>query len=138
MKKVLIFIGLLSFYGCTTSETVNLSRDKEIFVSGYSFLKYSEMNFLFTPEQYLEDYESVGLIQVEIFPEVKKGWVTFKYQPYNIERITPEEVLDSLYYVATKMGADAVVRLNIESMIKSHYDLLLLGIRAYGFAIKRK
>jgi hypothetical protein len=43
-----------------------------VLISGYDFTSYTERGFLFTPEQYLGDYDAIGLLSLEIIREVKK------------------------------------------------------------------
>jgi uncharacterized protein YbjQ (UPF0145 family) len=56
---------------------------------------------------------------------------------WKVQKITPEEVLDSLYNKAYTMGADAIVRFDLESVIYNNGDVNYYSLQASGFAIKR-
>ena len=149
MKKYLLLFGLTILF---LSEACSYGTEvkKMVLVSGYDFTDYTERDFLFTPEQYLGDYDAVGLLNLEIIPELRKlpfgtrateqGWVTIigATRYWQVKEIAPEEVLDSLYKRAIRLGADAVVRFSLNST--SHYngDVTFFGLEASGFAIKRK
>lgn len=123
---------------------------KKIFFYGYDFTSYTEKGFLFTPEQYLGDYDAIGLLKLEIIPEVRQifygtrateqGWETIigNTRQWQVKEISSKQLLDSLYNKAVSMGADAVVRFSLNST--SHYngDVTFNGLEVSGFAIKRK
>ena len=70
MMKFILFLGLIPFLfnACSYGSEVH----KMVLVSGYDFTSYTEKGFLFTPEQYLGDYDAVGLLNLEVIPEVRK------------------------------------------------------------------
>jgi hypothetical protein len=136
---------LLFYISCETAYNL----PKQSFVYGYDFTKYSANGFLFTPESYNGEYDAIGLIEVEIYPEVTKDkprdsnkWDTWNrpnLPDWYISRVSGEEVLDSLYKVTKSMGADAVVNLKVtETEPMSNGEVTFKGVRASGFAIKRK
>lgn len=143
----LLIIISLSFLQCGH----NLEIEKQVYISSYDFTEYTNKGFLFTPEKYNGEYESIGLIEVEIYPGIEKikdkaqlnsgdTWrssASYKLYKYS-QTITPYEVLDSLYNISYKMGADAVINLEILRSEIQHYEITIEGIRASGFAIKRK
>ena len=139
---MLISISLL--FNCTASK-----YEKRVVVYTYDFTKYTNKGFLFTPETYPYDYESIGVIEIEIYPEtekVPKKNITNQYGTEDYDKstkwiyysISPEEVLDSLYNLSISMGANAFVRLQIEDFQVSYGTVYSYGKRASGFAIKRK
>jgi hypothetical protein len=139
--KRFIFL-LLIFAGCSA-----FKYEKQVFVFVYDFTKYTESGFLFTTEKYLFEYESVGYIQVEFYPETEKEEFN-KMNQYGTENfgkpgkwfyypISTEEVLDSLYNISTRMGANAVINLRIEETEVNLPPVTAYGRRASGFAIKR-
>jgi hypothetical protein len=148
MKKLfyllLTIIVSITYLNCGKQ---GLEMQKSVYIYGYDFTPYSEKGFLFTPEGYQGEYESVGIITVEIWPNINRdSGVVYKpgqfYSPgtvryYYYEPISPTEVLDSLYTKSISMGANAVINLIIkeEQIEKSGY---LIPIEmASGFAIKR-
>jgi len=157
MKELLLFIFIYSLIISACSTTHIEHYPKEVNIYGYDFTKYTAKGFLFTPEKYMEGYESIGLLEIEIFPEanyqhpegiyrkpgqyysdderedksknIPGGWF---YKP-----VDAPEVLDSLYITALKLGADAVINLRINEVAKSKGDVIFIGKKASGFAIKR-
>jgi hypothetical protein len=148
MKIVLSFFIVLTFLflGCGEGREVS----KFSLVYGYDFTKYTAQGFLFTPELYNGDYDAIGLIEISIYPEVRLNdyvddnkYDTWHRKGQNerclIGNVTSNEILDSLYNYTKKMGADAVTKLKIsESESMSNGEILYTGIKASGFAIKRR
>lgn len=149
MKKISTVLAIVCLF-IITSCSSGFKIQKTIITSGYDFTSYTKKGFLFTPEQYLKDYESIGIITIEIIPDVLKtfsysseidsGWtfVKGKEQNWKVRNISPQEVLDELYNKATGMGADAVVRLSFDSNELNNGDAEFFSLKASGFAIKRK
>jgi hypothetical protein len=148
MRKVILFtfISAISIYlaGCCG---IGLSKSMVIYT--YDFTKYSRAGFLFTPEKYSGNYESVGIIEINMYPQIKKE-VFNKYEdsynlheeeaiPYTVIRISTNQVIDSLYSACKNMGADGLTDLKIENTEQvSNETITYCGIKASGLAIKRK
>lgn len=137
-----VIVSLL-FFSCSAEKDLS----KHVFSYGYDFTKYSKVGFLFTPEKYTEKYESVGLLVVEIYPEI---YLRDKKNQYGIDEpgsgtlwtynpVKTEEVLDSLFNISKTMGANSVINLEIVSVseFRSGFNKPVPGIKASGFAIKR-
>ena len=160
MKNIFFFalIGL-SLFSCKVAETSIIPR-REV-LSGLDFREYSQKGFLFTPEKYSGDYESIGLISFLIMPEARKERVSqeeddsysFKESPivykWNVEEINVQNALDGIYKRSIEMGADALVNFKISNreepivnktskMVVSFDEKKLQGYLVEGFAIKRK
>lgn len=104
--------------------------------------------FLISPEKYPGDYESIGMLDISIYPtaarqpEIPKS---HKIRPgeyaqgyWLIAKIKPEEVVEIIHEKAKGMGADAVINFRVTSIQKQvDYDLNLKGVNVSGFAIKR-
>ncbi len=144
---IFILIVSFSFYNCSTSSKI----DKYVITYVYDFTKYTHKGFLFTAETYRGDYESIGLLEVEIYPGSEKKPLSEekKSKQYGTsdygkseERIywpiKTEELLDSLYNLAINMGADAIINLSINDFQVNYGITYAYGRRASGFAIKRK
>ena len=149
MKKIYVLVVIMSLtllFGCSGGVEVQ----KTVIASGYDFTSYTKKGFLFTPEQYLLDYESIGIITIDIIPEVREvtshsfdqgdEWIKIsgKEKNWKVKVISPQEVLDELYNKASSMGADAVVRLSMETFQNYNGDVNFYSLKASGFAIKRK
>ena len=65
-KSILIAIAVLIFNGCVA--TLKFIPAEEYFM-GIDFRPYTEQGFLFTPEKYLGEYESIGLVDLISVPE---------------------------------------------------------------------
>ena len=152
MKKYyLLFTVTTLMFSFSCSPGVEIQRT--VISSGYDFRPYTEQNFLFTPEAYQGEYESIGLLYVEIIPEVKRAnygensrineleWEFIRSRSgdgvWKVKRFSSKEILDELYKEATKMGANAVVNLKFENIENSNGAITFYGIGVSGLAIKR-
>lgn len=145
MKRVFHFLIVLALSIYFISCSAEKDLEKKVYVYGYNFSEYTKQGFLFTPEQYIGEYESIGILEVEIYPEIKEGKEKGSNQyggttKWLYNYIQTKEVLDSLFNIGRRMGADAVVRLEISDVAqdRSGFINLIPGKRASGFAIKRK
>ena len=114
------------------------------------FTKYAENGFLFTPNGYIGDYESIGIIQAVFMPsatlkalkkKTSEGMVTVKHY-WKKEKIETSEVLDTIYDMAKNMGANAIINFKIEKIseaynLNTYYPVVIYGFAVEGFAIKR-
>lgn len=137
-KKVIFYLFIITFLaGCK-----NLEAPKTINIYLYDFTKYAKEGFLFTPESYNYEYESMGMIYIQIYPEIKRKeddkYMGDPEKNYIIGKIDVSEAIDQLFQSAKKIGADAIIRFQINSITKQKSSLLIEGIEASGFAIKRK
>ncbi len=126
------------------------------------FSEYTQKGFLFTPEKYNGEYESIGLIALEAHPEIlidldkltmieKDGNIIYKTNntdgyrkvkigttAYYIKDLELQEVIKQFYDKAKIMGADATMNFEYKFILAkysaSHYN----AIRISGFAIKRR
>lgn len=138
---LLAFFTIFTFYfvGCF----YGIETQKSMEVNGYDFTKYSKIGFLFTPEKYLGNYESVGLIEVKLYPEVKAEKTydehKHKFDYWKVEKILPSEVIDSIYVVCKNMGANALMNFKIDKTdLVSNGAIYYYGIKVSGFGIKRQ
>ncbi|MDR8390767.1 hypothetical protein NC796_06445 [Aliifodinibius sp. S!AR15-10] len=124
-----------------------MARDEVVNVTGYDFSKYTDQGFLITPEQYLEEYQSIGLITVTQWPAVNKtirrvrdpdgsGYVN--REEFHAEDINVEKAIDEIHKVATDMGADAITRFDVTPTSRMNGTLRVQGVEISGFAIKRE
>lgn len=116
----IILLALISS-ACAGPKTV--ARDEVVNVTGYDFSEYTDQGFLITPEQYLDDYQSIGLITVTQWPAVRKterrvpdsdspnGYRTV--EEFYPEDINVEKAIDEIYKIAKDMGADAITRFDV-------------------------
>ncbi len=147
MKKLLIII-FISLIGCTPPKKSMYPREVSIYAIDFS--EYSKKNFLFTPYRYLGDYESLGLVTVEIRPMaklVKKSvdtgtGVGLTKDVWEVEKIKMGAIIEEVYKKAINMGANAVVDLEINTNFEtleanSTNPVTVNNIEISGFAIKR-
>lgn len=145
---------------CTQLEELTfVPRKQSLLVIDFS--KYTEKGFFITPEKFLEEYESIGLITYEYLPEGEYKQSGSKPNPYyrpgenKVTSTVPvmmwvfkpvriEQVMDSVYNICKKMGADALVNFKIEPKVEAYSSLvyknppIVGGYSISGFAIKRK
>lgn len=152
MKKpflAVILCGLL-FIGCSTGiKFISKSMTMGIF----NFKKYSESGFLFTPHNYLGDYQSIGLMSIMLSPSARLNRIktnekgisdsAIYKQVWDIDSIDVEEALDSLHSQAIKLGANAIIDLQIKEISQTYNVntgqpvVTIFGFKIDGFAIKR-
>jgi hypothetical protein len=151
-KAICLYLGcVFLFVGCTGGISF---IPKTMTIGMFNFKKYSDKGFLFTPHSYLGDYESIGLVSVMLSPSAKinkintgnknsDGSPIFK-KVWNIDKINVDEALDSLYFLANKLNANAIVDLEIKEISQSYNDInsdvpqvTIFGYKVDGFAIKR-
>ena len=141
---ILLFIPFILFSYLSCTQITHLP--KQVSVTTFDFTKYNTVGFLFTTESYLGDYESIGLLDIEILPELRRipGAYPSPGQFYTADMmweyvpVNPKEILDSLYSKATMMGADAIIKLTFQKTDLAYKNITAPGYRARGFAIKRK
>lgn len=146
--------AMLWFSGCANG----VDRvSKTMSVSAFDLSRYSEKGFLFTPYKYDGAYQSIAIVSAALSPGAKitTSSITVLSNAYNtpsdnrrweVEHVDPHEALDSLYFMALKMGADAIVDFRMEEegrLINSdpgsgYLPLSLPSYKISGFAIKRE
>lgn len=142
-----LFIILISITLVSCSHFIDLEHETEYHV--LDFTKYSNDNFLITTESFNKEYESIGIISVTISPAITKSLVENpeKYKAYingmggvyYFEKISYEHAIDSMYYLAKRMGANAIINLTLESTVKYYYNVHEYhDLSVSGFAIRRK
>ena len=150
--KNLAFILLVLFTGCATLQDPQTSTGQTL-LYGFNFTKYTDQGFLFTPEAYLDNYESIGLIRVVVTPRIiqsSKGQnapgAGYKEHKQNanasnifwVEEISTSKAIEAAYNEAVAMGADAVTNFLIEEEIVRNGWMSQRNMVVTGFAIKRK
>jgi hypothetical protein len=163
MKKIINLLIFFTVLSCVTPkefEELTFIPRKESFF-GIDFTKYSEKGFLITPEKYLGDYESIGLITYEYLPAAEyklagiienpnfdrrdnsSGPEFIHLKKWDYEKVMIEQVMDSVFLISTRLGADALVNFRIEPKAEFHgtgykNPTTVNGYSISGFAIKRK
>lgn len=107
-------------------------------VTGIDFTPYTAQGFMITPEMYRGDYESVGVINVVMHAEGKletdpKTGIT----GWHFSALRVENVVQEAHRRAVAMGADAIVNFDVKSAPEVVKTVVVPGIEATGFAIKR-
>lgn len=151
MKKATFILSLVAIAFLINSCAAGpktVARDEVINVTGYDFSEYTSKGFLITPEQYLGDYQSIGLITVTQWPAVRKqirrvpdsespnGYRTV--EEFYPEDINVDKAIEETYKVAKEMGADAITRFDVTVTSRMNGTLSVQGVEISGFAIKRK
>ncbi len=149
MKKYLFIVLLVWGWSCAPTPTF-IPKVSEI--NAVDFTPFTEKGFLFTPNKYTQDYESIGIINFTYFPEanliekkIKRGKdekddMIVKF--WDIEKFDINLLLYEVYTASIQMGADALTEFSIKSVSSNHalgssYPVSINGIQVYGFAIKR-
>lgn len=155
----LALLLIISVYGC--AGPIAVETQENVSFTGFDFTEYSKNGFLFTPNQYDGEYESVGIIKAKLTPEMKKtppmgrlqsksgdnlivvnGQIYFVMnflgQSWYVKDFETKNVIKNLYDLTSKMGADAVTNLKIEYYPFYNGNITTYGVEVSGFAIKRK
>jgi hypothetical protein len=144
----LALLVCLAFAGCSIGREI----ERSVVATGYDFTLYTSKGFFISPEQYLLPYDPMGVVRISFFPEVKKyerepGYDPSKYtlvraaaskQAWLVENIDVRTVIDEAYRLASKMGADAIVRFSIDMKPLTNGEITYASYEVSGFAIKRK
>jgi len=140
---------ILILDGCATP---SISVPRKIITSGFNFSEYSNKGFLFTPNTYDGDYESIGLIQLIMTPdariknvytgETSQTGEAIKKKKWVVEEIDPNKGIEEMYNLCIEMKADALTQMEFEPYLESHAQgtimpVTISGIKISGFAIKR-
>ena len=117
MKRLMFLILFSSLASCSYKIFISqIPKQEKLF--GIPFEKYSDNGFLFTPENYKDEYSSRGIIEYELYPQynadVKKNSDGSRYLIESQVELKIADVLDSLYSIAKRMKADAVINLKFD------------------------
>ncbi|MCX6175272.1 MAG: hypothetical protein NTZ27_11020 [Ignavibacteriales bacterium] len=55
-----------------------------------------------------------------------------------VEKVSPSDVIEEMYNIAVKMGANAVIKFTADIIYSQNGVLSVPGYQVTGFAIKRK
>lgn len=140
MKNVCLILLLITT-GCSVI-AVNPFEDKAVkkivIYDSLDFRDYTKKGFFFITEKYEGAYEPVGMVEVLILPEiVKNPEAKDKFSVWKEIPVSYSEVIDSLYQLSTRMGADAVMNLRLSVGDSYNWNEKYYGPKASGFAIKR-
>lgn len=137
MKIITSFLLILIF----TFSCKSLDSPRVVELYSYDFSKYAEKNFLFTPDNYTGKYDGLGMLTVQIIPEITTKNPhnnLFKYYAeYNcwIGPIFPAEGIEKLYNQTVEMGGDCLCRFEVRFI---NIGQINEGVEISGYAIKRK
>lgn len=144
MKKHILLL-LLFLAGCGTSPK---TWDSQTNVYGLDFRDYNQQGFLFTPNVYDGDYESLGIVNIQLIPAVTKtqgagknwrrGYSANSDVVWWIEVLDTRNAIDQAYREASSMGADALSQFEISEGSVVNGDMEVPTLEITGFAIKRR
>jgi len=146
--KYLVFILVLIATSCAPPPS---SIPEQLLATGFDFSTYSKKGFLFTPDTYMGDYESIGIVSLTYTPSAKLTERSEHYRgsvpeveksEWVIDSVDPDRAVAEMYRICIEMGADALTQLDIEPYSTSHGELstkpvTITGLKINGFAIKR-
>ncbi|MBA4411426.1 MAG: hypothetical protein C0397_18650 [Odoribacter sp.] len=158
MKKLLITcFAFMILTSCTSlKELSTIFENKNFFAIDFS--KYSESGFLITPEKYLGEYTSIGIVRYEVYPGAYYKIIGSKPNPnfgsnpsepktilvkeWVVNKISMQEALDGMYKKCLEMGANALVNFDVKYDVVPYTGIsnpvYINGYVISGFAIKRK
>lgn len=164
MKKIIIFLlGMLFITSCAVQQQLAYSP-KSVQIYNLDLRKYTDKGFLFTPDKYLGEYATVGIISYvdkadakQTFEQLVNPYYNKKYgnqefvmgTSWIISSISAAAGIDSVFNYCSKLGADAVEELVITYKEKEFFgfpsttsygekSVMIPEITISGVAIKRK
>ncbi len=161
MKQITLSLSLLVLISCSITKPEPKHYPRIVHFSAFDFTPFTEQDFLFTPEKYNFDYQSIGLITCIIVPEEQIKVIQQSKQIKRLddiyfddiysdrsetikifypEEIKPDEVLKLIYDECVKMGADAFINFEYQTMYKPSQNSGFEKVKWHivsGFAIKR-
>lgn len=164
MKKIIVLFLITLLLGCAeipkASKVKPISKIPEyISLKGLDFTPFTEKGFLFTPEKYLGDYESMGLIEFtyrveanmkqyqlnEVNEQMRSlGFEEIYEYIWEYNEVDLDAMLQKAYFIAKEMGGDAICNFRIISDDSSYLNAVgyppvtVPGRKITGFVIKRK
>ena len=147
MKTVISIIAILLLASCI-KQLHYIPSESSYF--GIDFRKYTNQGFFITPEKYIGDYESVGLVEYVMVPEanyqsvnrIRFDGTIGKERKWVQAKISLSQGIDSLYALAKRMGADAIMNFSTSTTARTYPAIAnpttLTGYEIKGFAIRRK
>jgi uncharacterized protein YbjQ (UPF0145 family) len=144
-----LFICLtIAMFAIGCSPKLNIWETPQYLVTGYDFTEYSGKGFLFTPEAYVGEYQSMGLVDIVYVPSVHIQTafnvnapgtyrITVAETSYRVSEADSKDIIRALYDIADELGADAISRFDIRSHTIDNNGTPIPTIRVSGFAIKR-
>lgn len=105
---------------------------RQVYTSFSDFRKYSEEGFLISPSPYTYNFESVGELEMTIYPAIEKKEHKYTYSQdtyYRFEKETVDynELVAMAVTEAKSKGADAIVNFAITVEYKT------ISYSAYGY-----
>jgi hypothetical protein len=135
MKKLAIIVLVVLLSNCAPK--IYPRRDIARLID---FRPYTEKGFMITTETYTEEYEPVGVVSYKIIPKCytyeKKSLLESNF---GCDIIPSSELLDSLYFMSKKLGANGIMNFWYREGEVGAYNMReAFTISAGGFAIIRK
>lgn len=133
---IMPLLAVVLLAGCAGGVTSIPSRRSTVVLD---FTPYTAQGFLFTPEPYLGDYESVGLITVTVTAagERKRLRPGIYDWEWDLTPLQSDSVLHYFHRRATELGADAMVRFSLAPSSTDIAGEPVPTLVASGFAIRR-
>lgn len=118
MRKVFILlITVLSIASCYTLQP----RERAEYVSYIDYQKYTSSGFFLSPTDYPGKYESLGFMQIDIYPEIIETSNDYIYTEYAKREIPSDELLESIVAKAIAKGASGISNLSIKRITTTTY-----------------
>lgn len=145
MSKVAFAILVLLCQYWSSCGTQYRVIEKETRALVFDFTRYTNQGFMFTPEKYAMEYESIGVVNLVIYSKMEQAQKTIGENPvlnlgWRFVQVNPSELIELAYREAKKMGANAMTNVEITeaSKFNAEFKIDVPGVRLRGFAIRRK
>jgi hypothetical protein len=140
------FATLLLFVGCVETKSIPSSTT----VTGIDFSQYASQGFLFTPDPYSGEFQSMGTVQIQVTPEAAELATTeekarqksvpegyYRRSNWIIKRLDTDSLVAKVYRQAREMGADAITHFNVQQSQVDKGPVVVPQVTLSGFAIDR-
>ncbi len=154
MKKLISILSIIALFMSCITELKIINPQSTL--SKIDFRKYSTAGFLITPEKYMGEYQSIGMVDyvrkpganymtVATKPDERYGssntQIYISEKAWRVDPVYLDEVIDELYKQCVELGADALINFKVE-ITEDNYNnianpVTINGYRISGFAIKR-
>lgn len=131
MKRIIILLLALIFTSCSALLPTYYPQKKQAYATFLDFRPYTSEGFFISPDPYTGEFEPLGQLYVEVFPEEKliSAEDRYKYDEthyygsdlYGFERLSYAEILSQAVVRAVSMGANGIADLKISKVTYNGY-----------------
>ena len=138
-QLLVVALGLATALQCTSPGPRHFPAVTT--VTGIDLSRYSQRGFHFSQDSYSAAHDPVGMIAVTTYAEATLRRDSVQGEAWwEFSEVRAQDVLDSVYAIATRLGADALVKMEMTSVTRARAGQRpeTPGLSVTGLAIKRR